>query len=290
MLQKQLMPKELTLGGQAVIEGVLMKSKKSIAIAVRKPNKKIVVKKEKQVSLIHKYPILNFPIIRGVIILIEMLIFGTKALIYSANQQEEEHEAITTKELVITFILSIIAVLVFFLGLPFLLTKLIVNETGTAFNIIDGIFRALIFILYVYAISFMKDIRRAFEYHGAEHMAVHCYEAKKALTVKNIKKFPPEHPRCGTAFLVLVIIISIIVFSAIRDPRLYVNFLLRIPLLPLIAGISYEILKIGGRFPNNPVMRIIIKPGIWVQYITTKKPDKSQIEVAIAALKGVLKN
>ena len=164
-----------------------------------------------------------------------------------------------------------------------------VNGTGTWFDLTDGILRLCIFVIYVYLISRLKDMRTVFQYHGAEHCAVHCYEDGKKLTPANVMKYSTLHPRCGTSFLVIVIAISIIVFSFIRDPRWIVKFVSRIVLLPVIAGLGYEILKLGSKFEKNPVMQVIVKPGLWVQKMTTRKPTKKQVEVAIAALARVIK-
>ena len=162
------------------------------------------------------------------------------------------------------------------------------NNTGILFDIIDGIIRVIIFILYLLAISLMKDIKRVFQYHGAEHKTVNCYEAEKELTVKNIKKFPTLHPRCGTSFLIIVLIISIIVFSFITSPKWYYKLFFRILLIPIIAGISYEILKLADKLKKYWFFNMINKPGLWIQKITTREPDKQQIEVAIHSLKKVL--
>src|SRR3989338_6401060 len=244
-----------TIGGQAVIEGVMIKSKERIATAVRK-NDKIVVKKQNWKSLTTKNKLLNLPIIRGVIILFEMMYVGMKALTWSAQQQEDKKEKISNSEIFLTISISIIATIILF-----------------------G---------YIIIISFFKDVKRIFQYHGAEHMAVYCYEAGLKLTPKNCQRFQTMHPRCGTSLIVLVIAISIILFSLIKSQLWYVNILLRIVLIPLIAGIGYELTKLTAKYSNNKFLRFLIYPGILTQKITTQKPDVKQIEVAIAAVKAVL--
>ncbi|MCK4589466.1 MAG: DUF1385 domain-containing protein [Nanoarchaeota archaeon] len=273
------------VGGQAVIEGVLMKSKDRYAVAVRLPNKKIRVKLKK----IKPLPkILTIPFLRGITTLIQILIIGIKALTWSANQQEEEEdEKLSGLAIIGTIALSFFFVIIFFIGIPFFITKLFPIK-NIFFTTIEGIIRLGIFVAYVYVISLMKDIKRVFQYHGAEHMVVHAFEAKKSLTVKNIRKFSTKHPRCGTSFIFIVLIISIIVFSLIYTEHWYYKLLWRILLLPIIAGISFEILKLAGKFRNNIVMKIISAPGLWIQNITTRKPTDRMIKVAVVALKKVL--
>jgi len=276
-----------TIGGQAVIEGVMIKSKERIATAVRK-NDKIVVKKQNWKSLTTKNKLLNLPIIRGVIILFEMMYVGMKALTWSAQQQEDKKEKISNSEIFLTISISIIATILLFVVAPYYISKLFVKEVGTLFNLIDGLLRLLIFFGYIIIISFFKDVKRIFQYHGAEHMAVYCYEAGLKLTPKNCQRFQTMHPRCGTSLIVLVIAISIILFSLIKSQLWYVNILLRIVLIPLIAGIGYELTKLTAKYSNNKFLRFLIYPGILTQKITTQKPDVKQIEVAIAAVKAVL--
>lgn len=275
------------LGGQAVIEGVMIRAPKHVSIAVRKEDKSIHVQKKKYISLVDKYRILKLPIIRGIINLFEMLILGMKALTYSAEQATGEEDKITALEMFITVALAIIFVVLIFIVAPYYLAKLLQVENRILFNIVDGIFRLILFFIYLILISLMKDIRILYQYHGAEHKTVHCYEAKKALTCANVKKYSTLHPRCGTSFLVIVLAISIVLFSLIKDPRWYVNIPFRILLIPVIAGVSYEILKIAAKFEHNPIAKIIITPGLWVQKLTTREPTKKQIEVAIAAVKKV---
>lgn len=273
------------VGGQAVIEGVLMKSKDKYAVAVRLPNKKIRV----QIKKIKQLPkILTIPFLRGITTLIQILIIGIKALTWSANQQEEdEDEKLSDLAIAGTLLLSFLFVIIFFIGIPFFIAKLFPIR-NVLFTAIEGVIRLAIFIIYVYLISLMKDIKRVFQYHGAEHMVVHAYEAGKKLTVQNIKKYSTKHPRCGTSFIFIVLIISIIVFSLIYTEHWYYKLLWRIILLPVIAGISYEILKLAGKFRSSTIMKIISAPGLWIQKITTRQPTDQMIKVAIIALKKVL--
>jgi uncharacterized protein YqhQ len=277
------------VGGQAVIEGVLMKNNDKIAIAVRKPNKKISLKKERMRSVTKRVKFLGWPFFRGTVNLIEMLVIGIKALNYSANESlGEKEEKITKTEFVITTIVALAFAVGLFILLPLYLTKVTRTE-GVIFNVIDGLIRVVIFILYILAISFMKDVRRLFEYHGAEHKTVNCYEAGKKITVANVKKYTTLHRRCGTTFLLIVLVVSIIVFSLIVTDSFWIKFLGRIVLLPVIAGIGYELLKLGARFPKNFFLNILVWPGLGLQKMTTREPDRKQIEVAIKAFKAVVK-
>lgn len=296
------MPEKLEIGGQAVIEGVMMRSKNYIVTAIRKKGR-IIYKKDK----IKKKPkFLQLFFIRGIVNLIEMLIIGIKALNWSASQQTEEEEEISNWAIFLTLIIAFAFAIGLFVLLPYILTYLIgIKETQNPiwFNIIDGIIKIIILVLYVYLISLMKDIRKVFQYHGAEHKAVFCYEDNRKLTIENAKKYSTLHPRCGTAFLMIVIIISIFLFSFIPIiikgvyPNLNnINWLFkrtilfstRILLLPIVAGFSYEILKFGAKHQKNPIFRALTLPGLWIQKITTKEPNKKQLGVGISALKKVL--
>jgi len=296
------MSKKLNIGGQAVIEGVMIRSPKYNVIAVRK-NSGIKIKEER---IKERKGIYKLPIVRGFFNLIDMLVIGMKAINWSANQQLGKKEKISKKEAGFSIISAIVLGFGLFFVLPYFITNLIGYYEETKpflFNLIDGIIRIVIFLFYIVAISLIKDVRTLFQYHGAEHMSIHCYEKGKKLDVKNIKKFPTLHPRCGTAFIMIVMVVAILTFSIITPiilivfpqllnigifPRKIVLFFIRISLLPLIAGISYEFLKFSAKFEKNPAMRIFIWPGLLMQKITTKKPDKKQIEVAMAAVKKVL--
>ena len=274
------------IGGQALIEGVLMRNKNLIGIAVRKSNGKIKTKKQ-EAALFTKYR--KIPFLIGIFVLIETLYVGTKALIYSAKEAADEDEKISKKEVFFSIFFSMLFAAGFFILLPLYLTRLFV-ATGILFNVIDGLMRVSLFVLYIIGISFMKDIKRVFQYHGAEHMAVHCYEHKKELNVKNCRKYSTIHVRCGTNFLFIVLILSIIVFSFIVTENFFIKILSRLLLIPVIASISYEFLKLSAKFENFFLIKILTKPGLLLQKITTRKPEGKQIEVAIAALKLVMKN
>jgi uncharacterized protein YqhQ len=273
-----------SIGGQAVIEGVLMRCGNKVNISVRKKNK--IVSKIK--ILKNKNRFLKLFFIRGITNLFEMLNIGLEALTWSADQQADKKEKISKTEITITLTLSFLFAILIFVIAPFYLTKVIYNQNNILFNLIDGLIRIIIFIGYILLISLMKDIKRVFQYHGAEHKVVNCYEAKKELTLKNVKKFSTLHSRCGTSFLIIVLIISILIFSLITSNLWYYKIGLRILLIPVIIGVSYEILKLADRFKDNIILNILNKPGLWIQKITTKEPDDKQIEVAIYSLKKVI--
>ena len=282
------------IGGQAVIEGVMMKGRKGWTVAVRGPNGEIHVKREKVSELPR---ILRLPIIRGFIALFSALFIGIKAIEFSASKayEEEAGENLSPVTLGFTILLSIGIGIGLFILLPLYATKLLglvfesVSRSSLAFNLVDGIIRVLIFLIYIISVGMWKEMRRIFEYHGAEHKVIHAYENGKDLSLKGIKVYSPLHPRCGTSFLLIVMVISIFTFSFIPQgwPFLF-KFLARIMLIPLIAGLSYEFLKLSARLQDNPVMQLMIQPGLLLQRLTTREPDESQIEVAVRALEEVL--
>ncbi len=278
------MAKKLNVGGQAVIEGVMMKTDNNLAICVRNEKGKIITKKDK---LKKKNKFFKLPFIRGILNLIEMMVLGIKGLIWSGNQVMEEEEEFTVKELVFVLTTSMLFVVGFFIVLPYYLTKLVVDK-GFLFNLIDGAIRILVFIAYILIISLMDDVRRLFQNHGAEHKAVNCYESDKPLTVQNAKKFSTLHIRCGTSFIIIVLIIAIVIFSVITTEIWWMNLLLRVLLIPVIASVSYELLKLSAKHEKNIIVRALTAPGIWLQKITTRKPDTKQVEVAVRVLKTVL--
>jgi len=300
--RKQLSRSLISVGGQAVIEGVMIRGLHHYVVAVRK-NKKLIAKKGR----INKkqYNFFKWPFIRGFVNLVEMLIIGIKSLIWSAEQASGE-EKLGKNELAFTIFISVGFVILFFIALPYFLTSLVgftEEKRPILFNIVDGIIRILIFLIYIVAISFMKDIKTLFQYHGAEHKAIHCYEKGRKIGVMNVKKFTTLHPRCGTSFLLIVFIVSIFVFSLLPSIILYYHpsflnlnvwlrksilFPIRILFIPIIAGISYEILKISDKKQNNFLFKMISMPGLALQKITTKEPSKKQIEVAIFSLKKLL--
>ncbi len=299
-----------SIGGQAVMEGVMMRGPKEIAIAVRKPDKEIIIEKRPISSVLQKNKILKLPIIRGCISFFESMITGVKALMFSAEFYDIEGEEDTEskfdkwleeklgdkiKDVVIYFsvILSLILSIGLFFMLPNFIAELIAKLTaiqvdGTARTLIEGAVRMGIFLTYILLVSQMKDIKRVFMYHGAEHKTIHTYERGAELTVENVQESSRLHPRCGTSFLIFVMIVSVIVFMVIPTGLAWwQRALYKILLLPVIAGISYEIIKLAGRH-ENWFTKLISQPGMWLQYITTREPDELQLEVAIASLNAVL--
>jgi uncharacterized protein YqhQ len=270
------------IGGQALMEGVMMASKNKVAMSVRKENGKIKTKVEKRSGISEKFRKTIF--LRGLISLFEMLYIGTKALTWSSNESLEEDEQIGGWGMFFMLLFSFAIAIGLFIALPLWLSKFVAEER-IWFNVVDGLWRVVLFVGYLWFISRFKDVKRVFEYHGAEHKAVNCYEAGKALTVKNVKKFSRIHPRCGTSFIFIVLIISIVLFSLIWSESWVLKFLYRILLIPVIASVSYEILRFNAKYPNK-VMNFLTKPGLWLQKITTQEPDDRQLEVSIAALKA----
>lgn len=278
-------------GGQAVIEGVMMRGLDRIAIAVRQSSGDIIVKKEKLKSLGSKYPFLKWPFLRGVFALISSLVIGVKALSFSASQvAEEEDEKITPFEMILSIILSFGFAILLFVVFPAGLTAFVQPfiKQNIILNLFEGIIKIIAFLTYLLVISRLKDIKRVFMYHGAEHKVIHNYESGLPLTVENAKKFTTLHPRCGTNFLFIVILMSIFFFSFFGRPPLLERILYHILLLPVIAGTSYEVIKLAGKEEVNPLIRALATPGLLLQKITTNEPDESMLEVAITALKSVL--
>jgi len=287
------MQKKLNIGGQAVINGVMMRSPNHYSVAVRKEKGNIKLRHEK-ISKPKK--IFKIPFIRGIYNLIDMMKIGLKALNYSAEEATGEEEKVKTYQIVLMIFFSILLVIVIFKYLPLLTARFfersfsLVAENYLLFNIIDGISKIVVFVLYITVISSMKDIKEVFRYHGAEHKAVNCYEANKKLNVKNCKKFSRLNLRCGTSFLVIVLIISIFIYVFIpKDYSFFVKLGLRIILLPLIIAISYELLKLFDRFKKNFIIRILSQPGLLIQRLTCYEPNEKQIEVAIKSIDEVLK-
>ncbi len=274
----------MTIGGQAVIEGVMMRSKERFAVAVRLPNGKIKVQRQLNAKVPKPFQLF---FLRGIAGLAYMLRDGMKALIWSSNQQLEKEEKLTAKELTLTIAASLLFAVLIFVVVPFFSVQWLGAE-GIWFTILDGLLRVVLFLGYLLVISRMKDVKTLFEYHGAEHKTIYCYEANKKVTLDNVRTFPRQHHRCGTSFLFLVLLISIFVFSFITGPW-WVRLFGRILLLPVVAGIGYEIIKLGDKFQKNIILRALSAPGLWLQEITTKEPSNKQIEVAMKALEGVVK-
>lgn len=280
--------RKVYVGGQAVIEGVMMRGPGYIATAVREPSGEIIVKKEPFQSIGDRHPILKKPLIRGVVSLGESLYHGMKALSFSAQAAGEEGDELSDKEIVMTMAFALVMAIVLFVIVPTYGAKFLHSATDDAriLNTVEGILRLLIFLAYIAAISMMKDIRRVFEYHGAEHKTIHAYENGQPLDVEHIRSYSTLHPRCGTNFMLIVMIVSIFVFAFLGWPDLWERILSRIVLLPLIAGVSYEIIRFAGRSKQRWVA-CAIAPGLWLQKMTTREPSDDQIEVAIKALEAV---
>ncbi|HNU80569.1 MAG TPA: DUF1385 domain-containing protein [Bacillota bacterium] len=289
--------KPKAVGGQAVIEGVMMKGAEDIAIAVRKPDGEIVVKKEKLKS--NRKKISKIPIIRGIFTFVDSLVLGVNALLYSSEfvdvEEEEKKKSSKLDEFLekniiwISVVISVVFSVGLFILLPTVLVGVLKAYTGNTLilNGIEGVVRIAIFLGYILAISGMKDIRRVFEYHGAEHKSIFCYEHGEELTVENVRKYGRLHPRCGTSFLFIVMIVSILLFSLFSWSGLLMRLVIRILLIPIVAGISYEIIKWAGK-SESKLSCIVSAPGMWLQKLTTREPDDKQIEVAVEALKNVL--
>ena len=298
---------ELVLGGQAVIEGVMMKGPLLYSVAVRKANGEIRVRDFPLSESPARKRIAKVPLVRGVVTMGVMLAIGYRALQYSADEAMEDASAADRPAdgrvesepgwgglaMAGAMALALLLAVGLFFLLPLYATHALSGvfpalSGSLSFNLADGAIRVAIFVLYVAGIARMKDIRRIFQYHGAEHKVINAYEWKAALTPESVGSYPRLHPRCGTSFLLFVMVISILVFSLIpRDSSLLAKALLRIPLIPAIAGISYEVLRLSARRMGSPLFRILVAPGLWLQRLTTREPDRSQIEVAIESFRRV---
>jgi uncharacterized protein YqhQ len=288
---------DMLIGGQAVIEGVMMRSLTGYSVAVRDPKGGVAIKKDKLVSITSKYPFLKFPVLRGSVVLIQSLILGIRALNYSASvatETKEGEQEMSSWAVAGSMLMALLLGVGVFILAPLGITNLIrhylmPSMSNFTYNAIDGIIRAIFFFVYLISISFMDEIRRVFQYHGAEHKTVYTFEANEDLTVENARVKSTLHPRCGTSFLMFVLVISIAVFSLVPSTVPFaVKFLARVVLIPLIAGLAYEVIRFSARHLSNPVCRTLITPGLWLQKITTKEPDDSQLEVAIVALQTAL--
>ncbi|TCS78727.1 uncharacterized protein YqhQ [Pectinatus cerevisiiphilus] len=278
----------MNIGGQAVIEGVMMRGAKYVATAVREPSGEICVKKGPVNSLGDKYPILKKPFLRGVLSLCESLVIGMRSLSYSAKMAgEDEDDKLSDKDMAVTIFVSIAAAILLFVVIPTAAARFFPTNDPFYMNLGEGILRLAIFLIYIYGISKVKDIHRVFQYHGAEHKTIFAYEAGVPLTPENIQKFSRFHPRCGTSFLLIVMLVSIVIFAFLGWPDLIYRILSRVVLLPVVAGVSYEIIRFSGR-SKNPLVHIAILPGLWLQRLTTKEPDASMIEVAVKAVEAVV--
>ena len=296
-----------SIGGQALIEGVMMKGPNEVAIAVRTPDQGITIKKETVTGITQKLGLTKIPFLRGGIALIDSMVLGIKSLTYSAELLEEnskdegepdafeaflkrifKDKATDVILYISVFFALMLSIGIFILGPTFLVSYLKrFTESRLLLNLVEGVLRLSLFVIYVSLISKLEDMRRVFQYHGAEHKAIYCYEHGEELTVENTRKYSTLHPRCGTSFLFIVMMVSMILFSMIGWPNLLIRVVTRLALLPLVAGISYEIIRYAGK-SKSPVMALVSYPGMMMQRLTTIEPDDGQIEVALAALKSVL--
>jgi uncharacterized protein YqhQ len=302
--ERSKMKKLQNVGGQAVIEGVMMKNQNTYAVCVRNSKKEIITDIKEYVSMTKKYKLLGIPFVRGIVAFGESMVLGMKILTYSAeffeveDMEESKFDQWVNKKfgeksndilIGISVVLAIIMAVGLFVLLPLGLSQLLKPLLPSArwINFSDGIIRVIVLLAYVTLISKMKDIQRVFQYHGAEHKSINCYEAGLELTVENAKKQTRLHKRCGTSFLLYIVVISVFVLTLINAQTILMRFIVRIVMLPVIAGISYEVLKLLGK-SNSPVLSIFTKPGLMLQKLTTQEPDDEQLEVALTALKSVL--
>ena len=291
------------IGGQAVLEGIMMKNKDQYAVAVRKPNGEIEVEVEHYHGIIHGSKLMEVPFIRGIFQFLDSLILGMRSLNFSATFYEEEESRETATDRAfqklfkdkaekvfsgLVMALSLVLAIAIFMVLPYYITSFFEDyiRNASLLAIVEGLIRILIFVVYVASISLMKDIKRVYMYHGAEHKCINCIEKGRPLTVKNVMRSSRLHKRCGTSFMLFVVLVSIVVFFFIRVENPVYRVVLRIALVPVIAGISYEIIRLAGR-SDNILVKIISAPGMWLQRLTTKEPDESMAEVAIAAVEAV---
>jgi uncharacterized protein YqhQ len=298
--------KKLMVGGQAVIEGVMMRSPEMVAVACRRADGSIIVLRKPYRSLLNRFKVLSMPIFRGSIVLIEALVLGVQALTFSgdvamADEQARQNgkDAVPAQRpgqrtrgqkiwMGLTLALALAIGLGIFFYIPLLLTDWLGARTGFWFNLVDGFIRLAFFLGYLWLITRMQDIRRVFEYHGAEHKSIFNFEEKKELTPENASIFSRFHPRCGTSFLLIVMLVSIFVFMTLGRPETVADRLLRLAFIPLIGGISYEFIRLSDKGYRNAFWRFFILPGLWLQRLTTKEPDRGQLEVAIVSLKAAL--
>lgn len=290
-----------TIGGQALIEGVMMKGPSKTAYAVRKPDGDIAMRIEKNNSILERVPFLNVPILRGAVKLIEAMLVGVDAIIYSASfwEVDEDEEGFLEKhfpkhhkkmEEVLSVLISLLSAVIFFMIFPNLMATFFQSkiENHILLNLMEGVFRIFIFFLYLGLISKQKDIARVFQYHGAEHKSIACYEAGAPLTVDEVRKYSRLHPRCGTSFLFMVLVISVVVLSFFGWPSLLGRIIVRLLMFPVIAGIGFEVNRLIGKYDNRLTL-ILRYPGLMIQkYFTVKEPNEEQMEVGIASLKAVL--
>ncbi|MHB1346290.1 MAG: DUF1385 domain-containing protein [Candidatus Humimicrobiaceae bacterium] len=282
--------KHCDIGGQAVIEGVMMRSRNFWALSVRRPDKTISTNIYSAQPISDKHKFLGWPFIRGTVSLIESMGIGFKALSYSVNESTEEDIKFSKKEMTISILIAVIFTVGIFFVAPTLIGKSFQAYIGNSFlfNLIEGLIRISFFLIYIFLVSLLKDIRRLFQYHGAEHKTIAAFENNEELTPEKVRKYSTLHMRCGTNFLLIVMVVAIFVFAILGKPPIYLRIISRIVLIPVIAGISYELIKIAGKYSHNKFVHILFYPGLFLQKITTRQPDDMQVEVAIESFKKVL--
>jgi uncharacterized protein YqhQ len=285
-------PRTHLYGGQAVVEGVMMRGAGFWAIAVRRPDSTVHVESHEIDSVVLRVPLLGKPFFRGIIVLGQSLANGMRALMVSANQSLEEDERLTPRQVALSIVLALALFIGIFIIGPTTLFAWFEGRTGSAGILTlmgEGVFRVAIFVAYLWLIGKTKDIHRVFEYHGAEHKTIAAFEHGDELQPELIDRYPKEHVRCGTNFLIIVMIITIFVFTLFGTPALVWRIVSRVIAIPIIAAISYEALRCGAKHPESLVMRSLMKPGIWLQRITTQQPDRSQIEIAVTSFRELLR-
>jgi uncharacterized protein YqhQ len=279
----------LAFGGQAVMEGIMMRSKDNVVICVRQPNDEIVTQKQKLISVTQKYSFLKLPFIRGIVALIETMYTGIKGIYFSANAAfgDDEEVELSSKEIAVIVGVAICLSVLLFSVTPFFLTSLLGLESGFVFSLAEGIVRLSFLLGYLFFISQIKDFKRILQYHGAEHTAINAYESGVEMNVENVRNYSRFHARCGTSFLLIVTVISILFFSLVSSPDYLTRLSYRIILVPLISSVSYEVLRISDKFKDSAIVKAIVAPGLLLQHFTTRQPDDKMLEVAIHAVKEV---
>jgi uncharacterized protein YqhQ len=277
-------------GGQAVIEGVMIRGRRTVALACRKPNGDIYRYREPLRSPLVRSRVARLPFVRGVVVLWESLDYGIRMLMRSAEVQLEHEEQLGKGGNTLIMGVALVGALLLFIGVPYLATSLAraVIPSSVVLNITEGLIRLALLVGYLIAISFLPDVRRVFAYHGAEHMTIHAFEHGDPLTPARIEPYPTAHPRCGTAFLLLVVVVSIVIFAFLPRVNLFVDLLIRLALVIPVASISYEALRLGAAHERSPVMRLLVAPGLLLQRVTTRRPDARMIEVAVASLEEAI--
>ncbi|MGE5379984.1 MAG: DUF1385 domain-containing protein [Methylocystaceae bacterium] len=283
----------ISYGGQAVIEGVMMKGPSRIGLAVRKPDGSIALEQEAVNSWTSRYKIMTWPLIRGTFMLIESLVLGMKMLNKSVNlAMAEEEEELSGTEMAVTGVVAFVVAMALFVALPTVVVHFTKSMLGGVFlqNVVEGIIRIALLLGYIVLITRMDEIERVFMYHGAEHKVINAYEAGSEMTVEQIRKYSTLHPRCGTAFLLIVMVVSIFVFAMLGEGSIWWRVGSRIICFPIVAGIGYEFIRFSGRYGSQPWARWIIAPGLWMQKLTTREPDDDQLAVALESLNLVLED